>query len=148
MALEKCFKIGEACANPLYLNWKNTKGGWDKWLFDCKQTFNLSTTTIGDFSPYFSDIETQDLTRELLKRDAVESAILGADNLLVSEIQGLKELFYSPKVYILKEWDMISAPVWSQVIPSDGSIKLYQTDRTYQSLEFEIEFPAKYTLQN
>lgn len=145
---EQCFRIGEACNNPIYLNWKNTLGGWDKWLFDCKQTYNLSVSTIGDFSPYFEDIESQNYTRELLKRDAVESLVLGADNLLIEDIQGLKELFYSPKVYVLKSWDMVTAPVWTQVIPSDGSIKLYETNRTYQSLEFEIEFPAKYTLQN
>lgn len=145
---EKCFKIGEACNNPIYLNWKNPIGGWEKYLFDCRQIYNLNTNTIGDFSPYFADIEPQQYTRELLKRDAVETAILGADNLTINEAQVISTMFYSPRVYVLKSWDMVSAPIWTQVITDDGSKRIYRNDTTFQSIEFEIEFPQKYTLQN
>ena len=57
-------------------------------------------------------------------------------------------MFYSPRVYVLKSWDMVSAPIWTQVITDDGSKRIYRNDTTFQSIEFEIEFPQKYTLQN
>jgi len=143
-----CLNIGEACENPFYIKWRNTFGAWDYWLFDVKQVHSISTREIGDFAPYFADIETQDRTRELLQKEAVETVKVGADDLTIGEMLGLQQILYSPRVYWLKEWDGVNAPVWRQIIPAPGGYQLYITDRNFQAIEIDFEFPAKYTLQN
>lgn len=143
-----CYKIGTACENPIYLNWKNTLGGWDKWLFDVKQVYSLNTNYNGTFEKYVSNIETTNRIKETLKAEANEIIRLGADNLTTDNVKGLQDLFYSPRVLMLHEWNPPLSPVWIQVIPNSGTRQLYQTGRTFQAIEFEIELPKIYTLTN
>lgn len=147
MALQ-CFNIGEACKNPLYICWRNSIGGWDYWLFDISQTVFVNSTLTSDFESYTSDIESSRGIQRALKKNALESVVVQSDNLTQQEANGLKEIFYSPTVYVLREWNPPDAPIWTEVIVPDGQNQIYETQRTYNQLQIELQFPKKFTLSN
>lgn len=145
---QQCFNIGRVCKSPFYLTWKNTLGGWDYWLFDTIQIHAIRTNRLGDFSPYQSDLSNQNYTKRLLKKDALESVLVGGDDITQQEAIGLSQLFYSPSVLYLKEWNPPTAPVWVEVDIDDADKELYNSCKVFNEISFTVLFPNKYTLSN
>ena len=146
---EICIRKGEVCQNPLYLTWKNTLGGWDYWLFQYRQSYGLLTTSTGDFQRYYDDISSQDTVTDWIKKNGVETILLGSDDLSLQEVRGIQDIFYSPKVYLFNGYvGSPQVPQWKTVLIEPNSIELFESSRNVHELSFEIRLPELYTLSN
>jgi hypothetical protein len=144
-----CIRKGEVCENPIYLTWKNTLGGWDYWLFQFKQLYSDNVEVTGDFERFFDDLSSQNTVTDWLKKNNVESILIGDDQLTTSEAKGLREITYSPKIYMFVEWlGSPQIPIWKTVKIEPGTFKVYQSDKNQHSAEFEIFLPRQNTLSN
>lgn len=124
--------------NPVMLRWLNTLGGWEHWLFGTTQTEGLNTS-FEDYAVSNLNIETATSTSEKFISKAIDSLVLGADNLTRNQILGLKTILYSPKVEILKS---ASVPyIWHTVIVQSGSFNIFETYSNRGEIEFTIELP-------
>lgn len=141
----KRVKVMEApCANPVMLAWKNTKGGWDYWLFGRTQTINKNTDSLGVVKrPYFELENLESQTKDIGK-EVSTSMILGAEGLSVSEKIGVETILMSNLVYQLNQNGSINR----LVKPKPTSWLSQETGDSLFTIEFEIDLPETFTITN
>lgn len=141
---KKRIKIYNGCTNnPVYLAWLNTKGSWNYWLFTRKQTYNIEIKGGETFEKYIEDLETQETAIDFYNKTASQSVVIGADNLFLNDVNGLKGLLHSVKVQWLTNpttWKSVGCK-WLTVLVKDGTWKLYETDKNKSNIELEILLP-------
>lgn len=133
------------CNNPVMLTWKNTKGGWDYWLFTKTQSINKSTESLGvTKSVYFALEELESQFRDMGKDDVQSKMILGATGLTASEKRGIEVVLMSNLVYELNQ----NGTIKRRVIPSPSSWLSIETGNELHDIEFEIVLPETFTIKN
>lgn len=130
--------------SPVYFVWKNTLGGWDYWLFQVNQTQHIDTVTLGYFQKNYSKISDISNPQSEIGKQATRRMILGADDLTIQQIQGLKGLLISNKIYILNQ----NGNVNREVIVLPGTFLIQDTSDSLHSLEFEIQDVVLNTITN
>lgn len=142
---KKTFKI-ERCIpeNPIYIGFLNTLGGWEQFLFGVTQSYELDVTSDGSYSENYVSIADTTNPDKTIKKRAQERMRLGASNLTQNQKDALKDLLYSPKVYILNSDLSINMEV--NIIPATYQIK--KTDVALSTIEFEILLPEIVTIGN
>lgn len=73
---KKIIKV-ECCQNyadPIYLRWKNSKGGVDSWLFDKVITDNYKANTVTSYEKVISNLTSGDKL-QVTKKEAADSFI-------------------------------------------------------------------------
>lgn len=139
----KRIQVRCACLNPVMLKWKNSKGNWDRWVFEHHQ---INTDDIGNeqtMSRYIEDYETADIQKDLLSKNTTPNMILGADQLTLNHANGLKWLLRSVKVMMLMNKDtwQIDGAVWQTVLVKSGTFQITDNSQDLHSTELTIEFP-------
>lgn len=129
---------------PVYLCWKNTKGGWDSWLFESNQKKSIDTQSLGSYQQNYTFISESTNSRKEIGKTALPKMVLGAENIDISEKVGIQGLLYSNKVYILNS----DGSIQKEVRVVEGSFYSYDTSANTSSIEFEIEEPEINTLRN
>jgi hypothetical protein len=140
---EKKVKIykGKTC-NPIYLAWLNTLGYFDYWLFHTKQL--ISYDIDGEIIVRdVEDLEIDTTIQDYISRNAVKSVVIGANDLILNDIEGLKGLLYSIRVQVLTNPDdwVVDGCKWQTVIVKSGSFNLIETNQSKFSIELEIMYP-------
>lgn len=138
------FKVEDACVNPVYICWLNTLGGWDQWLFSGSQDIDLGVSGESSFLENYTFSE--DTTNPLvnLKKQAGERMRLGANALTTNEKEALKEILYSPAVYIVAS----DLTIEKRVNVSTGTFRVRRTSSNLHDIEFEIILPDIQTIGN
>ena len=141
----KTFKI-EQCipANPVYLCWLNTLGAWEQYLFGVTQTYELDVTSDGSYQENFNSIADTTNPDKVLKKRAQERMRLGASGLTHNQKDAVKELLYSPAVYILNS----SLEIQMAVNPIPATFQTKRTSVELTDIEFEILLPEIITIGN
>lgn len=144
-----CLIKGEVCQNPIYLTWQNTLGGFDYWMFQYKQAYTDNVTSTGDFEGVYDDLSSQNTVSDWIKKNNIESILLGDDNLTTEYAKALREIYYSPKIYMFNGWvGSPQVPQWKTIKIQDGSFLIYNSGNNIQSTEFEIFLPETNTVSN
>lgn len=141
---KKRIKIYNGCTNnPFYISWLNSKGSWNYWLFTRKQTYNIDVKGGDTFETYITNLETAETVIDTFDKSAAQSVVVGADNLSINDINGLKGMLHSVKVQWLTNPETWQADgcKWLTVLVKDGTWKIYETDKNKSSIEFEILLP-------
>lgn len=136
-------KVNRECPeNPVYLCWRNKKNGVGYWLFSRKQTEILNSESGGEFEHYNANLATAPSRTDFISKENQDSMILGAENLLINDILGLKGLLESPKVEMLISQNPVT---WKTVQVVPGTFNIRETDETRSRIELEIMFPKQYS---
>lgn len=140
----KRIEIDQDCKdNPIYLRWVNLLGAREYWLFSHHQEYGLEIYDINLIERNITNIETAEAIQDIISKEAKESVIIGEDNLLVTNVEGMKGLLLSPLVQMLTNpasWES-EGPKWKTVIVKKNTWNLYRNDRGNYSLELEIGLP-------
>jgi hypothetical protein len=140
---KKFIKIDRTCkTNPVFITWKNTRGGREYWLFHKVQTIGLDVQNGGDFEPYMQDLETSKGQILDVTKDATPKMIVGA-SVNIEDIEGIKTMLYSVRVEMLtnpETWQT-EGPRWLIVRPNPGSFKLYDTNEIRSTIEITLDLP-------
>lgn len=129
--------------NPVYFVWKNTLGGWDYWLFGTTQSESLQTESLGSFSNDYNRIGDITNPETEIGKEARKRIVYTALQLTDVQKNGLLELMYSNKVYILNQDGSINRQV--KILP--GSFQ-FETKNTLHELTFEILDTPINTIKN
>lgn len=130
--------------NPILFVWKNTIGGWDYWLFQVNQTQHIDTVSLGYFQKNYTKISDISNPQAEIGKQVTTRIILGADDLTIQQVKGLKGLLISNKIYILNQDGSVSR----EVILLPGTFLIQDTSDSLHSLEFEIQDVAINTITN
>jgi len=130
--------------NPVFLCWLNPLGGFDYWLFHTAQDISMIVGGEKTFEQYISDIAAATSRTEVLKKEARDEYLIGAEQLTVAQMEGIKYLFSSPKVMMFVEYDTDGSPVWKGVRVNSGSFLVEKTDENKIDVTFKISLPERY----
>lgn len=132
---------------PEYFAWLNKHGGFDYWLFYNHQEITDTTFEEIQFERNIEDLEDANARAQTLRKRIQEQMFLGADQLTFEQIDGLKHILSSPKVfrYLGVEDDVHK---WEVVTVIPGSFPIRKTSETKTSIAFSILPPERYNQQN
>lgn len=141
---ELCTEIGEECCNgdPVYLNWYNSLGGWELWQFGCfhRETLDIESGTV--FEKYFQDIATQNQRGVVLKKDAQITWTVGDEQIPLSYVSALQEIFYSPLVLLWQNGKYIRVNV------DKDSVVVKNLHSQFVNFSFNIQLPKLFVCSN
>jgi hypothetical protein len=130
------------CDNLVYIGWINSKGGYEQWMFDYKQTVerNVEQGLISE-SPINTDIENVSRTKRRFPNLWRQQIILTADHLKTDQLKGLMEIEQSDYVVAYITSDLSEQIT---VIVSNGYTTQWNTGDELHSFTLQIEFPDNY----
>jgi hypothetical protein len=138
---QSCYK------NPEYLRWYNAQGSFDYWLFYGDQEHSMITSEESTFERHIEDLETADARRQTLKKKIETQINLGAEQLSLEQMQGIKGILSSTKVYRYLGLDSNDDPKWQVVLVNVGTFLVDKTDATKYELSFNIMPPETFIQQ-
>lgn len=142
---KKRIKYVRGCfISPVYLLWKNTKGGWDSWVFESNQKKSIDTQSLGSYQQNYTFISESTNPKKEIGKSALPKMVLGAENITISEKVGIQGLLYANKVYVLNA----DGSIQKEIRVIEGSFYSYDTSANTSSIEFEIEEPEINTIKN
>jgi hypothetical protein len=124
-------------ANPCYLRWINTLGGFDYRMFSLSQTYTLSVKAQTVVSPVIDDVLNAGLTDRETDAEADRTVFAGAGNLTGAEYDELLHIATSPRVEM---WDA-EVRKWFRVYVASGDFE-HSTRDTVKEIELELTLPA------
>lgn len=138
---QECYDNGE------YLAWLNPHGGFDYWLFHGDQEHHLSTNNEVSFERYVENLAEADARSQTLKKQIQTDMVLGADSLLKEDIEAIKYVLTSPKVYRYLGLDDDAQHKWQVVKVALGSYTMPNTKHERGDISFMIFPPETYNQQ-
>lgn len=140
----KNIKVVNPCDDsPIYLAWRNSKGGWSYWLFTKFQEHNIGSKVSGVVGQEPDDLETA-MHREITTSIRQSEKITVGGVVKIEDISGLRYLESSPRVQMLISQSPLT---WLTVQMAPKGIK-YRTDGNNIDVEFDILLPETYTIPN
>ncbi len=140
---KKRIKIDHDCVDsPCFMDWLNSVGGREQWLFKKRQSRGLKVDVNGTYQPYLSDIEHGVGYVFETGRTAVPRLTMGA-SVAVEDVEGIETMLYSTDVLLLRNpgtWET-DGPVWETVTVVPGTFALGRTDDVRRDIEITIELP-------
>lgn len=130
--------------NPVFMVWKNLKGGWDSWLFQNNQIENITTESLGEFFKDYNSLADIRSTSTERGKSAIPSMVLNAEFLTLDQKRGISTILYSNKVYIVGQDGLII----SEVRVTPGTFLIEETRKKSFNIEFQIELPQINTVRN
>lgn len=140
----KRIKLGDACGkNPVYLAWKNTKGGWSYWLFEKNQTIGYATRSGQIVNREPDDLANQNFRSFVTQNEMMKKIVCGA-TVSNADLEGIKGIESSPAVYLFTG---VSSYTWlrMQITPKGFQ---YQTKGMTSEIQIELNYPELYTVSN
>ena len=123
--------------HPFYVRWINRFGGYDYWMFSCRQFTKLSLSDSSDAYLYFDDIKSAVTDRRVYNKTAKKSVRVSTG---MCDKNELEQLMWMPLSNKIERYDETTSR-WQPLIckPTDMEIGSAQVSG---SLEFEFELPT------
>lgn len=109
--------------HPFYVRWINQQGGWDYWMFACRQTLQRSLTNTTVYTPYIEDISTARGDKAVISKEAAESVQVSSGPINPNEWDVISRILYSPRIekYISGEG---GDAVWQTLLLDKGDASI------------------------
>ena len=99
-----------------YVRWINQLGGWDAWMFGCRQYFTKSLTGTQTYNPYFVDVETITGNVQVYQKTGKEQVKVSSGMVTKNQYDTISALIYSPRI----EWFNKETNTWITIIVDKG----------------------------
>lgn len=139
---KKRVKINQDCPiNPVFLTWRNKLGNWDEFVFSGNQRLSLNVTEAVLFERFIDDLGTASTIKDYLSKRCNYEMVLGYENLLVEDIQGIEGMLSSARVRMQVTPQGVFPPVFVTVLIPTGNFTTRETSLNRYFLEFTIKLP-------
>lgn len=125
-----------------FISWLNLLGGWDSWLFERKQVFEMESSDIVTFEKGYSDLSTMQGRSNMLKVKSRQVVTVGVEGELRSTCKALAEIMLSEKIYWYRDENNWKDRI--EITPMPGSVKYTDTKSQKQSIELSFVLPDYY----
>jgi len=141
---EITYKKREVCDNPIMVDWLNSKGGVDQWLFEIDQLFEKDALPGLRFENAITeDISTVRRTKGRISPKWIQQIILKAENLTLDQLKALEEIKSSVSVRI---WLNNSGSEWVGVVVSAKFQSMHNSIDQLHELTLQLELPDNFDL--
>jgi hypothetical protein len=111
---------------PVYLRWIGLNGSWQYFKFVYNQVVTMDVSNTVMMKNFITDWQAADTIQDVISKNAGKSMQVFAENMTVSDIQGIEAIKFSPKVQMYVG-PAISGSNWQTVIVKEGSFTEYET---------------------
>jgi hypothetical protein len=131
----------------VYLKWHNQYGGWDYYLFERNYNLDLGDKQVDNINTDFENLWDTNSPDISMGKVISETMQLWAFGVYYNEIERVKGLLHSPKVYLYTgdRYDPYTAENWLPVKVSGKSLTRPSQNRRV-TISIEVELPKTYTL--
>jgi hypothetical protein len=141
--------VQDCIESPVFLKWRNSKGGWDYWLFGKYQEYSRETSRDGIIFSESDDIEIATRRSKATQMQSKKTFSVGA---IVDRVdfEGIQKITSSPCIQMLFDRSkFISEPqrAWIDVLLVPRSLKWASVSPKVE-VELVFELPNDYTIQN
>ncbi|MCD8740388.1 hypothetical protein LT679_07220 [Mucilaginibacter roseus] len=125
--------------NSVYLRWIGLSGSWNYYRFVFNQEISLDVQNAVIIKNYVHDWENQQGIEEVISKSAGQKVKVMAEDLSVSDIEGLQSIKYSPKVQLLVSRNPVK---WQTVVVNTATYAEYETRNGQAPFSITFNMPA------
>ena len=138
------YKFNPKCG--VYVKWLNESGGYTYWLFNEFFEIDKNVKSKGEINKDFNNLEDTVSTFNNLGKESFDTYSLYADALNVHEINIIKQILTSNKVYLFTgvRYSVNTFNDWLEVNVKTSGANLKQSREVLNDFKVEIEIPNEY----
>ena len=138
------YKVTPSCSNPIFVEYLNSLGAYDQYIFDLKQEVQVASSTgIASSRAINQDYATANVTNIRVANDWVQQLICQTDQLSNGDLLAINEIKRSTSVRVLLTRD---GSKFVQVVATNNLSDIYSTDNANNGFNLQLQMPNNFNV--
>ena len=138
------YKVTKDCSNPIFVEYLNSLGAYEQYIFDIKQEVQVASSTgIASSRAVNQDYATANVTNIRVANDWVQQLICQTDQLSNTDLLAINEIKRSTSVRVLLTRD---GSRFVQVVASNNLSDMYSTDNANNGFSLQLQMPNNFNV--
>jgi len=138
------YKVTNDCSNPIFVEYLNSLGAYEQYIFDIKQEVQVASSTgIASSRAVNEDYASARVTNIRVANDWVQQLICQTDQLSNDDLLAISEIKRSTSVRVLLTRD---GSQFVQVVASNNLSDMYSTDNANNGFTLQLQMPNNFNV--
>ena len=138
------YKVTNDCSNPIFVEYLNSLGAYEQYIFDIKQEVQVASSTgIASSRAVNEDYASARVTNIRVANDWVQQLICQTDQLSNDDLLAISEIKRSTSVRVLLTRD---GSQFVQVVASNNLSDMYSTDNANNGFSLQLQMPNNFNV--
>jgi hypothetical protein len=138
------YKVTNDCSNPIFVEYLNSLGAYEQYIFDIKQEVQVASSTgIASSRAVNQDYASARVTNIRVANDWVQQLICQTDQLSNTDLLAINEIKRSTSVRVLLTRD---GSQFVQVVASNNLSDMYSTDNANNGFTLQLQMPNNFNV--
>ena len=138
------YKVTKDCSNPIFIEYLNSLGAYEQYIFDIKQEVQVSSSTgIASSRAINEDYVSAKVTNIRVANDWVQQIICQTDQLSNADLLAISEIKRSTSVRVLLTRD---GSKFVQVVATNNLSDIYSTDNANNGYSLQLQMPNNFNV--
>jgi hypothetical protein len=138
------YKVTNDCSNPIFVEYLNSLGAYEQYIFDIKQEVQVASSTgIASSRAVNEDYASARVTNIRVANDWVQQLICQTDQLSNTDLLAINEIKRSTSVRVLLTRD---GSQFVQVVASNNLSDMYSTDNANNGFTLQLQMPNNFNV--
>ncbi len=138
------YKVTKDCSNPIFIEYLNSLGAYEQYIFDIKQEVQVSSSTgIASSRAINEDYASAKVTNIRVANDWVQQIICQTDQLSNNDLLAINEIKRSTSVRVLLTRD---GSKFVQVVATNNLSDIYSTDNANNGYSLQLQMPNNFNV--
>ena len=138
------YKVTNDCSNPIFVEYLNSLGAYEQYIFDIKQEVQVASSTgIASSRAVNEDYASARVTNIRVANDWVQQLICQTDQLSNTDLLAINEIKRSTSVRVLLTRD---GSQFVQVVASNNLSDMYSTDNANNGFSLQLQMPNNFNV--
>jgi len=138
------YKVNNDCSNPIFVEYLNSLGAYEQYIFDIKQEVQVASSTgIASSRAVNEDYAIARVTNIRVANDWVQQLICQTDNLSNTDLLAISEIKRSTSVRVLLTRD---GSKFVQVVATNNLSDIYSTDNANNGYSLQLQMPNNFNV--
>ena len=138
------YKVTPSYSNPIFVEYLNSLGAYDQYIFDLKQEVQVASSTgIASSRAINQDYATANVTNIRVANDWVQQLICQTDQLSNGDLLAINEIKRSTSVRVLLTRD---GSKFVQVVATNNLSDIYSTDNANNGFNLQLQMPNNFNV--
>ena len=138
------YKVTNDCSNPIFVEYLNSLGAYEQYIFDIKQEVQVASSTgIASSRAVNEDYASARVTNIRVANDWVQQLICQTDQLSNTDLLAINEIKRSTSVRVLLTRD---GSRFVQVVASNNLSDMYSTDNANNGFSLQLQMPNNFNV--
>jgi len=138
------YKIYPSCSQPIFIEYLNSLGAYEQYIFNLKQEVQVASSTgIESSRAINQDYATANVTNIRVANEWVQQLICQTDNLSNNDLLAINEIKRSTSVRVLLTRD---GSRFVQVVATNNLSDIYSTDNANNGFSLQLQMPNNFNV--